>query len=282
MLGLLPQRRLWLIELYIPDNVIGTKTEPCPKIPQGRQGLNRLMIVTQVYNPFACYQMSRPQSILMRFNLDIFKCTHYLLHMYFRQFFLKSMYFSSCKIPENQESASLTILNKVLAYTGYTMTRCMQKVFIAAYIRLCDNSHICCLWPEKDPIWFVGGDIKLAAWTLQCFSAMILNHSLLYDDAVNDMKRTFLIVWSKILDGRSWSNFNIHLCTLHTQTIQSSQLDRWYFLQCGNDFWRIYTYFGVKLWPLKVKLRVLNSCNWWFCLHLQRIHIWVRVTHTTD
>ena len=51
------------------------------KLPQGRQGLNRLMIVTQVYNPlaFACYQMGRPQSIFMRIYLDILKCTHYLL-----------------------------------------------------------------------------------------------------------------------------------------------------------------------------------------------------------
>ena len=121
---------------------------------------------------------------------------------------------------------------------------------------LCDNSHICCLWPEKDPIWFWGTKeiIKLAAWILHRFSAMKLNHSLWYDDAANDMKITFLIVWSKILDGRSY--FNIKLCTLHTQTIQTSQLDWQYFLHCGNDFWRIYTYFGVKIWPVKVKLRV--------------------------
>ena len=173
------------------------------------------MIVTQVYNPFVCYQMSRPQFILMRIYLDILKCTHYLFHMYFRQFFLKSMYFSSCKIPENQESSSLTVLNKVLPYTGYTMTRCMQKDFIAAYICLCDNSYICCLWPEKDHIWFWGTkeNIKLAAWTLHRFSAMELNHSLLYDDSANDMKRTFLIVWLKILDG---SHGHTSYLTLHT------------------------------------------------------------------
>ena len=143
--------------------------------------------------------------------------------MHFRQFFLKSMYISSCKIPENLESASLTVLNEVLPYTGYTMTLCMQKVFIATCICLCDNSHICCLWPEKDPIWFWGTkeNIKLAAWTMHRFSAMKLNHSLLnYDDtpthAANDTKRTFLIVWSKILDGRSWSYFDIELCTVST------------------------------------------------------------------
>ena len=143
--------------------------------------------------------------------------------MYFWQIFPKSMYFSSCKIPENQESTSLTVLNEGLSYTGYTMTPCMQKVLIATYICLCDNSHICCLWPEKDPIWILGTkvNVKLAAWTLHCFSAMKLNHSLLYDDytlthAANDMKRNFLIVWSKILDGRSWSYFDIELCTVST------------------------------------------------------------------
>ena len=88
--------------------------------------------------------------------------------MYFRQFCLQNMYFSSYKIPENQESASLTVLNKVLPYAGYTMTRCMEKVFIATYICLCDNLHICCLWLKKDPIWSWGTkeNIKLAAWTL--------------------------------------------------------------------------------------------------------------------
>ena len=137
------------------------------------------MIVTQVYNPFAfaCYQMGRPQSILMRIYLDILKCTYYVLNMYFRQFFLKSMYFSSWKISENQESVSLTVLNEVLPYTGLYNDSPYSKGFIAAYICLCDDSHICCLWTEKDPIWFCGTkeNIKLAAWTLHCFSAIKLN-----------------------------------------------------------------------------------------------------------
>ena len=37
-------------------------------------------------------------------------------------------------IPENQESASLMVTNKVMSYTDYTMTPCIQKVFIATYI----------------------------------------------------------------------------------------------------------------------------------------------------
>ena len=44
----------------------------------------------------------------------------------------------------------------------------------------------------------------------------------------------------------------------HTQTLQSLHLDWWYFLRCGNDFWRIYTDFGVQIWQVKVKLRVLK------------------------
>ena len=48
--------------------------------------------------------------------------------------FFKSIYFSSCKIPENRESASLMVTNKVMPYTDYTMTPCIQKVFIATYI----------------------------------------------------------------------------------------------------------------------------------------------------
>ena len=90
------------------------------------------------------------------------------LKMFFRQIYLKSIYFSSCKIPENQESASLMVTNKVMSYTDYTMTPCIQKVFIATYICIWStvynhyaNSHICCLWLEKDPIWFLGREVNL-------------------------------------------------------------------------------------------------------------------------
>ena len=46
------------------------------------------------------------------------------------------------------------------------------------------------------------------------FSALKLNHLLLYDDntlihAANDIQRTFLIVGSTILDKRTWSYFDI-------------------------------------------------------------------------
>ena len=91
-----------------------------------------------------------------------------LKKLFFRQIFLKNIYFSSCKIPENQESASLMVTNKVLSYTDYTMTPCIQKVFIATYICIWStmynhyaNSHICCLWLEKDPIWFLGTNVNL-------------------------------------------------------------------------------------------------------------------------
>ena len=91
-----------------------------------------------------------------------------LKKLFFRQIFLKSIYFSSCKLPENQESASLMVTNKVMSYTDYTMTPCIQKVFIATYICIWSTmynhyaySHICCLWLEKDPIWFLGTKVNL-------------------------------------------------------------------------------------------------------------------------
>ena len=142
----------------------------------------------------------------------------------FTHVFQTNFYLSACKIPENQESASLTVLNEALRYTGYTMTPCILKVFfITTYICLCDNSHIWCLWHEKDPIWLWGTkvNVKLAAWTLHRFSALKLNHPLFYDDdtlthADNGMMRTILIVGSRILNGRSWSYFDIELCTVST------------------------------------------------------------------
>ena len=66
------------------------------------------------------------------FNFEVFK--YLFKKLLLGQIFLKSIYFSSCKIPENQESASLMVTNKVMSYTDYTMTPCIQKVFIATYI----------------------------------------------------------------------------------------------------------------------------------------------------
>ena len=47
----------------------------------------------------------------------------------------------------------------------------------------------------------------------------------------------------------------------HTQTQQSLHIDWWYFLRCGNDFWRIYTDFWAKIWQVKIKLRVLIAAT---------------------
>ena len=69
---------------------------------------------------------------LIAFLFEVFK--YLFKKLFFRQIFLKSIYFFSCKIPENQESASLMVTNKVMSYTDYTMTPCIQKVFIATYI----------------------------------------------------------------------------------------------------------------------------------------------------
>ena len=65
---------------------------------------------------------------------------------------------------------------------------------------------------------------KRVALTLHRFYVLKLAHTLLYDDdtlthTANDIKRVFLIVGSKILDGhdgRSWSYLDIELCTIST------------------------------------------------------------------
>ena len=65
----------------------------------------------------------------------LFEVSKYVFKkLFLRQIFLKSINFSSCKIPENQESSSLMVTNKDMPYTDYTMTPCIQKVFIATYI----------------------------------------------------------------------------------------------------------------------------------------------------
>ena len=117
----------------------------------------------------------------------------------------------------------------------------LQHIFV--YDRQCIIimliPHICCLWLEKGPYLIFGNSGKLVAWTLHRFYVLKLTHPLLYDDdtithAANDIKRIFLIVDSKILDGRSLSYLDIELCThFHTQTLQSLHLDWWYFLHCG-------------------------------------------------
>ena len=97
-------------------------------------------------------------------NAFLFEDFKYLFKkLFLRQIFLKSIYFSSSKIPENQESASLMVTNKVMPYTDYTMTPCIQKVFIATYIFVTDWQctiimiiHTYVVWFEKDPIWFWG------------------------------------------------------------------------------------------------------------------------------
>ena len=44
-------------------------------------------------------------------SFEVFK--YLFKKLFFRQIFLKSIYFSSCKIPENQESASPMVINRV-------------------------------------------------------------------------------------------------------------------------------------------------------------------------
>ena len=116
----------------------------------------------------------------------LFKVFKYLFKkLFFRQIFLKSIYFSSCKIPENQESASLMVTNKVMPYTDYTITLCIQNVFIATYIckwltmyNHYDYSHMLSMTREG-PYMILGGKGKLVALTLHRFYVLNFKKRLL-------------------------------------------------------------------------------------------------------
>ena len=71
-----------------------------------------------------------PELISLPFFLRSSNICLKIVKLFLRQIFLKSIYFSSCKIPENQESASLMVTNKVMPYTDYTMAPCIQKVLL--------------------------------------------------------------------------------------------------------------------------------------------------------
>ena len=162
---------------------------------------------------------------VIAFLFDFFK--YLFKKLFFRKkFFLKSIYFSSCKISENLESASLMVPNKDMPYTDYNMTHCIQKVFIATYICIwstmyTDNNNDMLSMTREGPYLILRNKGKLVAWTLLCFYVLKITNPLLYDDdtlthAANDITMTFMIVVSKILDGRSWSYLDIELFTICT------------------------------------------------------------------
>ena len=113
------------------------------------------------------------------------------------------------------------------------------------------------------PIWFLGTKVNLSL----NFASFLCNK----------IHPSFVIRWwyhhsccqwhkedlsnSWIKDTRWKVTIILGYWTLHhfhTQTLQSLHLDWWYFLRCGNDFWRIYADFWVQIWQVKVKLRVLK------------------------
>ena len=98
----------------------------------------------------------------------LFEVFKYLLkkELYFKQFFLKNINFSSCRIPENKESVSLTVPNEVMPHTDYTMSHCIQTVFYSTrylflIVNVYDNSHLYCPWPLKDPAWLWGTKVNV-------------------------------------------------------------------------------------------------------------------------
>ena len=81
--------------------------------------------------------------------------------------------------------------------------------------------HTYVVYDSRRTLYDFGEKGKLVALTLHRFYVLKLTRPLLYDDdaltqAANYIKRIFLIVGSKILDGRSWSYLDIELCTIST------------------------------------------------------------------
>ena len=139
--------------------------------------------------------------------------------------------------------------------------------FIATYILVFVNDwqciiimiiHINVVYDSRRTLYDFGEKGKLVALALHRFYVLNLAHPLLYDDdtlthAANDIKSWIKDTkWKVMVILGYWT-----LHHFHTQTQQSLHIDRWYFLRCGNDFWRIYTDFWVKIWQVKIKLRDL-------------------------
>ena len=92
-----------------------------------------------------------------------------LTKLFFIQTFLKNIIFPHAKFMKTRNLHLLWLQTKFnMSYTEYIRTPCIQKVFIATYICIWStmynyyaNSHICCLWLEKGPIWFLGTKVNL-------------------------------------------------------------------------------------------------------------------------
>ena len=189
------------------------------------------------------------------------------------------MYFSSCNISESQESASLTVLKRGSALYWLHNDSLYTKGF---YCSLYLFTHMLSLTREG-PYLIMGNKGKCQTCSLNFASFFCTEtqpsfvirwwypHSCwqwhdedLSDSWIKDTKwKVMVILWY-------WTLYHFN-----TQRLQSSHLDWWYFLYCGNDFWQIYTDFFVKIWQVKVKLRV-----WWF--YLLRIALFTTNTYQSQ
>ena len=176
------------------------------------------------------------------------------------------------------------------------MTPCIQKVFIATILQLCIVYDRQCIIIMLIHTYVVDDSRR----TLFDFWEQRLTCSLNFASFLcTGTHPSFVIRWwyhhsccqwhkedlsnSWIKDTRWKVMIILGYWTLHhfhTQTLQSLHLDWWYFIRCGNDFWQIYTDFWVQIWQVKVKLRVIKSCNWWFCL--RRIALFTTNTYQSQ
>ena len=108
-----------------------------------------------------------------------------LKNLFSDKFSLRAFIFPHAKFLKTRNLHRLIMVtNKVMSYTDYAMTPCIQKVFNATYICIWStmynhyaNSHICCLWLEKDSIWFLGTKVNL--WLELCIVSMYWNSPIL-------------------------------------------------------------------------------------------------------
>ena len=189
--------------------------------------------------------------------------------LFFRKIFLKSIYFSSCKFPKNQESASLMVTKLCLILTTPWLP--VYKRFLLQHIFVYDRQWIIIVLIHT----YVVYDSRR---TLFDFWEQRLTFSLNFTSFLcTETHPSFVIRWwyhhsccqwhkedlsnSWIKDTRWKVMIILGYWTLHhfhTQTLQSLHLEWWYFLRCGNDFWQIYTDFLVQIWQVKVKLMVIK------------------------
>ena len=133
------------------------------KLPRGRQGFNCLMIITQVYNhlTFACYQMGRPQSILITRYFEIYTSFTHVFQTRTCIFFMQNSRKPGIYISySSKRSSALYWLHNDSMYA---------KGFYCNIYCLCDNSLICNVFYPRRTLFDFGEQRKISNLQLELF-----------------------------------------------------------------------------------------------------------------